>query len=227
VTQRRQPSSFEHAEALLDQLRTQLADLRAESRRRTEDVQEVQQLLQASERHAAQLANLYVATYQLHASFELDDVRKAICEIAVNLRGAAQYALLLRDEERNVIEVAARSATVAPAFDSGRYQPGDPMVDASLRDGVVRLSPADGTSVVAAVPLAMHGSVLGCLVIVTLLPQKSSFGSEDRELLDVLAAHAASALLAARLFHERTRKLRTLEGLMQLMRVPAPTEDEP
>ena len=34
----------------------------------------------------------------------------------------------------------------------------------------------------------------------------------------MMAAHAASALLAARIFHERTRKLRTLEGLMNLLK---------
>ena len=82
-----------------------------------------------------------------------------------------------------------------------------------------------GSSAVAVVPIMAEGTAIGGLVILRLLPHKAELGVDDRELLDVLAAHAASALLAARLFSERTRKLRTLEGLMGLLR-PGATEGE-
>src|SRR5687767_13382178 len=50
-----------------------------------ESMREMEQLLARTERQAAQLANLYVATYQLHASLETSDVRAAVADIAVNL----------------------------------------------------------------------------------------------------------------------------------------------
>jgi nitrate/nitrite-specific signal transduction histidine kinase len=214
---------LDSADGLVQQLGKLLGELRGEQQRQAAqvreleaDVQELQQMLLASERQAAQLANLYVATYQLHASLELDDVRKAICEIAVNLLGAARYALLARDDDGGRFEVVAGSEPRGAPFDGRVYPGGDPLVDAALADGVTRLDAADDGAL-AVVPLVAQGAVTGALVILGLLPQKASLSVDDRELIDVLAAHAASALLAARMFHERTRKLRTLEGLMQLL----------
>src|SRR5688500_5005051 len=59
---------------------------------------EMEQLLVRTERQASQLTNLYVATYQLHASLETSDVRAAIADIAVNLLGAERFTIWLRDE---------------------------------------------------------------------------------------------------------------------------------
>jgi GAF domain-containing protein len=226
VVTRRQPPSLEEVEALAGQLRAMVGEVRAQSAQREasleQDVRELTDLLRASERHASQVSNLYVATYQLHASLELAQVQAAICEIAINLIGVDQYALLVRDPERDVIDIVSRSDEPAPALAGEQYKGGDAMVDAVLGDGQIRLGAMEGSAVEAAVPLAMEGNVLGVLVIQRLLPQKGSFAPEDRELLDVLGAHAASALFAARLFHERTRKLRTLEGLMGLLRPGKP-----
>ena len=41
---------------------------------------------------------------------------------------------------------------------------------------------------------------------------------EDRDLLDLLSAHAAIGMFAARLFATKDRKLRTLESLVKLAR---------
>jgi nitrate/nitrite-specific signal transduction histidine kinase len=229
VAQRGQPS-YDDVLAIVDQLREQLGALRAGAEKREQrlasevkgleaDTRDLQQMLQASERQAGQLSNLYVATYQLHASLELHDVKQAICDIAINLLGAAEYALLIRDDEQAIFEVAAASDPRPAAYAGGHYAGGDAAVDAALADGVTRFTPSRSLAV-AVVPFAVHGAVIGALVINGLLPQRSALGADDRELLDVLAAHAASALLAARLFHERTRKLRTLEGLMELLKPP-------
>ncbi len=206
-------ASFEGVTSLLDELRRQIAELRAESA-------EMEQLLLASERQAGQLEHLYVATYQLHASLELETVRRAICEIGENLLGASEYALLGRDEDEGGIRVDARTRDAGDRYAGGKYAGGDPLVDHGLATGVVSFGPVEGSEALAVLPLMVHGTVIGALVILALLPQKAGLGMEDRELLDVLAAHAASALLAGQLFHERTRKLRTLEGLMGLFKVP-------
>lgn len=229
MTKPRNTPTFDRADLVVEHLRQLLVDLRADTERGTEalarrvagleaDAQDLQQLLQASERQAAQLANLYVATFQLHASLELDDVKRAICEIAINLLGAQSLALLVRDEDSGAIDVVARSEEVPELFLAERYGGGDPAIDAGLVDGVIRLGPIEDSSALVVVPLSAQGQVLGTLVIFALLPQKSGLGAEDRELLDLMAAHAASALLAAKIFQERTRKLRTLEGLMDLLK---------
>ena len=56
------------------------------------------------------------------------------------------------------------------------------------------------------------------MVILRLLDHKATLLSEDRDMLDLLAAHAASALFAARVYSKTDRKLRTLQSLVNLIR---------
>jgi hypothetical protein len=165
--------------------------------------------------------NLYVAAYQLHASLEPDEVQAAIAEIAINLLGAERFVLLLRRDAEEGCEVALEGGMEGERsglWAGGGYAGGDPMVDATLRDGVLRLGPAPGSDAQAAVPLRVQGAVVGALVVLKLLDHKPLLRAEDRDLLDLLSVHAASALFAARLFAAQDRKLRTLESLVKLAR---------
>ncbi len=99
-----------------------------------------------------------------------------------------------------------------------RYRGGDPLIDGALEDGVLRLGPSADSNVVAAVPLRVQEAIVGVLVVLKLFDHKAILRAEDRDLLDLLAAHAASALFAARVYSNTDRKLRTLESLVQLVR---------
>ena len=186
----------------------------AERTHRLEDnMREMEALLVRTERQAAQLANLYVATYQLHASLETPDVRAAVADIAVNLLGAEDFAIWVRDDEGKFVR--------APESSGGgdqTYAGGDPLLDTCLRDHAVHFGPEPGSLVLAAVPFAAHGELLGVLEVRRFLSHKQGLSAEDRELLDLMAAHAASALLAARAFHVTQRKLQAYEGLLGFMR---------
>jgi GAF domain-containing protein len=83
---------------------------------------------------------------------------------------------------------------------------------------VLRIGPIEGSEVLACVPLAVQGATVGALVILKLFDHKARFRAEDRDLLDLIAAHAASALFAARVYSNTDRKLKTLEGLVALVR---------
>lgn len=188
------------------------------------DVQELASRLVESEHQAGRLMNLYVATYQLHSTLDPDEVQDTIAEIAINLLGAERFALLLREEQGDGCEVAleegldaAPEDEVAP-YAGGLYRGGDPMIDQTLADGVLRLGPDDDSSVLAAVPLRVQDVVVGVLVVLKLLDHKPILRAEDRDLLDLLSAHAASALFAARLYAAKDRKLRSLESLVKLAR---------
>ncbi|HEY2738962.1 MAG TPA: GAF domain-containing protein, partial [Thermoanaerobaculia bacterium] len=90
--------------------------------------------------------------------------------------------------------------------------------DVTLKDGVLRLGPTPESQALAAVPLRVQNEIVGALVLLKLLDHKPILRAEDRDLLDLLSAHAASALFAARLFATKERKLRTLESLVKLAR---------
>jgi GAF domain-containing protein len=92
------------------------------------------------------------------------------------------------------------------------------LIDASLSDGILRFGPVDGSSALVVVPLRVQDITVGALVITKLFAHKKKLNEEDRELLDLLGAHAASALFASRVYSRAARKLRTLENLIQLVK---------
>jgi GAF domain-containing protein len=164
---------------------------------------------------------LYVATCELHETLDLEEVKRTVGEIAIDLLGADSFALLIRRGESDGYEVAVsrRTEEVADGLFAGpEYTGGDPMVDDALVDGVLRTATEEGSIALAVVPLTIKGTTMGALVILKLLEHKPSLTSEDRDMLDLLAAHAASALFAAQLFVATDRKLRTLEDLVEVVR---------
>jgi GAF domain-containing protein len=185
------------------------------------DVQELSTRLVDTEHQLDRLMSLYVATYQLHAFLDTRQVHSAIADIAVNLLGAERFALLLRREgthECEVVHAQGDVAKTAPRFAGAIYEGGDPLVDATLADGSLRIGPSPETTTIAAVPLKIQDEIVGALVVLKLFDHKPALKPDDRDLLDLLSAHAASALFAARLFASKDRKLKTLESLVRLAR---------
>ena len=183
------------------------------------DREELAARLLEVEHQVGRLMTLYVATYQLHATLDPADVQSTIAEIAVNLLGAEKFALFLRDDEANVLEIRMQEGQIdAPWSGAATYAGGDPLIDASLLDGMLRFGPAEGSPVLVVVPLRVQDITVGALVLTKLFEHKVGLDEEDRELLDLLGAHAASALFASRVYARAARKLRTLEGLIKLVK---------
>ncbi len=199
---------------------TQIQSLQERIREAENDQEELVAQLVEAERQAGKLTSLYVATYQLHASLDPAEVRSAIAEITRDLLGAATFVLLIQDENEGEYEVALAYGDVAAEsrFGAPSYDGGDALVDAALTDGHLRLERATDSEALAVVPLRVEDSVVGALVILAMLDHKKTPLSEDRDILDLLAAHAASALVAARIYSKTHRKLETLQGLVGLLR---------
>jgi GAF domain-containing protein len=183
-----------------------------------ENLGEMEQLLIRTERQAAQLANLYVATYQLHASLVAEDVRAAVADIAVNLLGAEEFTIWIQDDKGQLERAPESSTGSAAPPPEARYAGGDALIDASLRSLAPEFGELADSRTVAAVPFVAHGAVVGLLAMHRFFGHKKGLSSEDRELLDMMAAHAASAVLAARAFHVTQRKLHAYEGLLGFLR---------
>lgn len=198
-------------------LKTRLADVES-------DREELSAKLAEYEHQVGRLMNLYVATYQLHATLDPGEVQATIAEIAINLLGAERFVLLFRKGGKNEsgeCEIAFSEglddASPGP-YRNGIYLGGDPALDATLADGVLRIGPLEGSEAMACVPLTVQGTTVGALVILKLFDHKAMLRPEDRDLLDLIAAHAASALFAARVYSHADRKLKTLESLVALVR---------
>ena len=179
-------------------MRRQLASLEHEGGRLTERYLEV-------EEQNANLANLYVASYRLHGTLDRNDVLEAIREIVANLVGSEQLAIYSTRPDGGALELATSIGVVPEP--PATIAIGHGLIGASARDGKTYLFEPTGDpgrlpherDLTACVVLKLDGVVTGVLAIFRLLPQKISFGALDRELFDLLATHAATALFCTEL----------------------------
>ena len=168
----------------------------------------------------ASLANLYVASNQLHSSLTPRGVVRRIKEILAQLVGAESYAVyLISSDGTELVPIASEGVqgsrlTAVPLEQSivGRVvQEGKSSIDDERDANVLDL---DNPPVI--VPLVIDDSSVGAIAIFGTLNQKSRFVSTDFELFKLLGHHAAVALVGASLFEQSGRKLPGAESFRDL-----------
>jgi hypothetical protein len=157
------------------------------------------------EQQNTNLANLYVASYQLHGTLDRERVLGAIKEIVINLIGSEELAIWEIDRDFDAMVL----------IDSFGIDP-DQWAGVPLDSpGVISLVAATGESfiggrspvhvrgreenLVACIPLKLDDQVIAVIAIFSLLQQKSGLEALDYELFDLLASHGATALHCTRL----------------------------
>jgi hypothetical protein len=165
------------------------------------------------EEELSKLANVYVASYQLHSTLDVRLVIKHMKELLQQLVGAQRYAVYMVDPGRKALLLVAsehidekKHARIALAGD-----------DTSIAESVFLtgkeqitagpLAKASERHPAAVLPLHFDDRVVGVIVIHTVFEQKPSFGPVDFELFKMLGAHAASALAGALLYAAADAKL--------------------
>ncbi len=172
-------------------LRRQMAEIEANNQRFTKEYLDI-------EHQNANLANLYVTSYRLHATLDHDEVLSVIQEILINLVGSEEVAVLEVDEggraltlassfginEERYRSVAVGSGVIGKVAETGEafFGSGDPEQD----DGVT-----------ACIALKVDHKVTGVITVFGLLPQKSGLEAVDHELFELLGTHAAVALYSS------------------------------
>jgi len=171
------------------------------------------------------LANLYVASYQLHSTLDFREVVQIIEEIVINLIGARAFAILLLDEKTNDLQtVASEGDEAMPGIDKISVRLGEGVLGTVAHSGesyYFSQDPRGGAVSVdrplAAVPLKIKDQVIGLIAIYKLLQQKEAFAAVDYELFALLAAHAATAVFASKLYSQSERKLNTIQSFLDLL----------
>jgi GAF domain-containing protein len=77
----------------------------------------------------------------------------------------------------------------------------------------------------ACVPLKIKDEVVGAIAIFKLLVQKDGFAPMDTEILNLLAGQAATAIVCSRIYADADRKLKTIEGFIELLRRREPLSE--
>jgi nitrate/nitrite-specific signal transduction histidine kinase len=169
------------------------------------------------------LTNLYVASQRLHATFDLEEVKKIVTEILAEMVGAEEFGLLVLDREKKNLHVLAGEG-IRERLPKDTLPVGEGIIGDVARTGesfyFVPRSEAEKRAQLplATLPLKLGEQIVGVVVIYRLLPHKPGFSPIDHQILELVAGHAASALVSARLHSTLDRKLKTIEGFMQLMK---------
>ena len=150
--------------------------------------------------HSSNLSNLYVASYQLHASVERETVLNTIQEIVINLIGSEEVAVFELDgatqefrlassfgvEEKRLKNFKAGSGPIAQRLLSGEV-----FINDHIAGGEDKLT--------ACVPLRIGERIIGAILVFRLLEHKQELQPVDHELFELLAIHASTALYCANL----------------------------
>ena len=168
------------------------------------------------------LANLYVASYQLHSTLDFSEVLEIITEIIINLIGAGKFAVLLHLEKQGMLKcVKAEGMNLedVPVVKIGEGLIGSVASsgDVYYREPVEEAPEIDLEHPMVCVPMKIKDRLVGVIVVYELLPQKLRLEKVDYELFSLMAAHAATALFSARLYSESVRKRETIKGFLDLI----------
>lgn len=140
------------------------------------------------EMHNANLANLYVASHQLHGTLDRGAILEALQEIVVNLIGSEEFA---------ICEISGEELTVAASVgvDAASISWNMPRVRHAAETRELSIVPdrAPGEPLVC-LPLQVDGRLVGMVVILGLLVHKPALEPLDHELFDLIATHASTAL---------------------------------
>ena len=188
-------------EALMRELRTKVRELEEEKARLMSSYKEVEtanrdyqaRYAEIEEEHN-NLANLYIASYQLHSTMTFREVVQVINEIVINLVGVSRFTMYLLDAP-----TATLHAIAAEGYELSTAKPialGEGVIGKAARERQRYVAENTSTTPLAVVPLATMENTVGAIVIEKLLVQKEGFTAVDNELFNLLSVHAATALLS-------------------------------
>ncbi|HNS96099.1 MAG TPA: GAF domain-containing protein [Polyangiaceae bacterium] len=207
------------------ELLTKIAQLEEEKAKLLSAVREVEAKSSAVETtysevemELANLAGLYVASRQLHSTMNVSSTVKQIKEILEQLVGAKAYAVyFLSDDAASLVCIASQGLDEqASRLDQhlgpeGKvFRTGEAYIS---EDGDLASRPLSDPA--ACIPLRIADRVVGVITIVATLEQKPKFLPVDYEYFKLLSGHAASAIVAARLFANANHQVPGIESFLE------------
>ena len=204
----------------IEKLESEKRDLLSRTSRAEAITNQFTARVQEVETEFSNLANLYVASNQLHSSLSPRGVTRRIKEVLAQLVGAERYSMYLVNREgTELVPIASEGV------EGGKLTP---VPVAGTRIGDVQRTgeaavdeegdPSRGAldEPAAIIPLSVDERVVGVIAIFSTLSQKKRFDAVDFELFKLLGQQAAAALVSASLFARDERRLPGLEAFLDL-----------
>ena len=181
----------------LERLRARFEDVEHENEKYVTQYHQI-------EIQSSNLSNLYVASYQLHASVERETVLTTIQEIVVNLIGSEEVAIFEFAEDAGEFRLASSFGVDLSRLKS--FKAGSGPIGQRLLGGEVFVNDhvsGGEDKLTACVPLRVGERIIGAILVFRLLEHKQGLQPVDHELFELLGIHASTALYCANL-HQLT-----------------------
>ncbi|HKC13043.1 MAG TPA: GAF domain-containing protein [Vicinamibacteria bacterium] len=204
------------------ELEERLAEMEARHKKVEDENKEFADRYIEIEEQNNNLANLYVASYQLHSTLDYKEVVRIVQEIVINLIGAEVFHLFMVGEKTGQLELETSEGETAPLtsipLGQGLIGQAAQTGENHFAESVARRDPTPFDKPLAVIPLKIKDTVIGVISINKLLVQKTAFTTMDYELFTLLAGHAATALFSSKLYSASARKLTTLQGFLDMIK---------
>jgi GAF domain-containing protein len=204
----------------IEKLESEKRDLLSRTERAEKQTNQFSERAVEVESEFANLANLFVASNQLHASLSPRGVVRRIKEVLAQLVGAESYAMYMLNADGTELVPIASEGMPGDALLPLRTE--ESTVGAVLKRGTAYVdeerdsSQLDLANPPAVVPLVVDEKAVGAVAIFATLAQKNRFTTTDFELFKLLGQHAAAALVCASLFSKAEGKIPGLEAFLDL-----------
>ncbi len=175
---------------------------------------------QEIESEMGNLANLLVASRQLHTSLSPRGVMRRVKEVLAQLVGAERYAIyFINGDGSELVPIASEGIA------------GTDLVNRPIHGGVLGEVFSSGRSIIlddvdpshgtlegppAVFPLTVDEKTVGVVAVYSTLAQKTRFDTVDYELFNLLGNQAAWAIVSATLFAAVDHRLPGLEAFVDL-----------
>lgn len=204
----------------IERLETERNELVCRTRHAEQASSEFNERFLQVELEFANMANLFVASNQLHSSMSPRRVTRRIKEILAQFVGAERYCVyLMTEDNRQLVPVASEGVG---SVDLVPVPAEDPRFVEAVRTGTTacdeKADPSLGSLDRPAVvfPLTIDDKVVGAIAIFSTLTQKQTLTTIDFELFRLLGQHAAAALVSASLFVHAEQRIPGLEAYLDL-----------
>jgi GAF domain-containing protein len=204
----------------IERLEAEKSDLLSRTTRAEQNAHQFTTRVQEVESEFSNLANLYVASNQLHSSLSPRGVTRRIKEVLAQLVGAERYSMYLANVD--MTELVPIASEGVPGSELSPVPIADSRLGEVFRSGEAKVeeeknpSQGDLNRPAAVIPLVVDERVVGIIAIFSTLSQKTRFDAVDFELFRLLGQQAAAALVSASLFAQADRRLPGLEAFLDL-----------
>lgn len=185
----------------IDHLEEEKKRLRSRAEVAVQEIRDYEGRYSEVEKELDAMANLYVASYQLHATLEPNEVLSVIEQVLMQFVGVGAFAIYLAHDASGTKKLEPVHAFQCEGLEIHEQLWNSGPIGEAAATGVYFVNHPEKVdepgAPLACIPMVLGDLTVGVIAIYGLLAQKREFVDIDFEIFKLLALHAASAIIGS------------------------------